>query len=176
MKYTIYNEDINQINTECLVIFSKTSDIETFNFDLLTKSLSNYVKEVFAGKHFCGKYKESFFSYVTSNKNNIKYLLMIGLGEDDRLDKDKLSTLIKIFIDEIKKKKIEKISLNLSDLLIAKKEKNNIFEKKYIYEQVVKSIEYNFYDFSYYKSNKKDEQTIKEINFILKEKNRPRVR
>lgn len=153
MKYEIYEKDRNNLLTDCIIIFTNNIKLSRFNYNFLPLIIQDYVKNIHKSSNFTGKYQETLFSYCPNN-NNIKSVLFLGLGDIKKLNLKKINEGIKNLIIFLNKQSFENITINV-DNLIDNIKYNKIFsDEKNIYHEIVKSIEYEIYNFMDYKSKK----------------------
>ena len=151
MKYQICENNIDNIKTECLVMFTKEINQLNFNLNIVPSSLHLYMKEILDNSKFSGKYKETLFSYIPI-KSSVKSLLIIGIGDPEKLSKKRFNNVLKLFLVSLKKFKFKNISIKTNDLCYLIDNEQDVSEKNYVYEEIVKHIAYDNYNFSKYKS------------------------
>jgi len=150
MQYKVYDNNINELKTECLILFINNTKKNLFDFSLLPDNLYENIKNILKTSNFSGEYKDILFSYLPND--NIKSILFIGLGNIDEINRLQFKKTLKKIIINIKKYKFEKIAININELLLNRNSK--LFSENSIYKDVVESIEYENYEFNNYKSKK----------------------
>ena len=52
MKYTTYENNINESKSECLILFTQAVSKKTFNFDLITNEMKIFLEDAFNNSIF----------------------------------------------------------------------------------------------------------------------------
>lgn len=152
MDIFVSSKKLSELKTNMLVIFFSKEEIKKI-FKKGIKPLFKEIEKVIISKDFDGEFKKTMLVHT---ENKIKRLLLVGLGNEKKIDEEKIRKACYFVLSEVKDLKLETFSILLPTIKKIKKEN--------ICKAITEGVILSDYDFNKYKIEER--KRVKDIKYV----------